>query len=299
MKKLLFIPLLFLLIIFGCKEDSITEPEEYEITISGKVIDEGGIALEDCVITLITLSDSIMTTTNGEGLFSFSLTTTQIDSAILFTQKDDYEKQTTLIKNLSEDNKQNVTITLLKTVNEYEITISGKVVDESGNAVENCEINLVVGKTSLNTNSDFEGFFHFSFISIFPDSFRIVTRMESFIDQSILYQNLTEDEMKDLQIALSSKYITISGIITELNENGLQPSVNATVIIKSGGAGIFALQTVTDIQGKFVFQASRELPEDTFESFFINVTKPNFEPLSIGYKLPSDSINTADINRYI
>jgi len=116
--------------------------------------------------------------------------------------------------------------------------------------------------------------------------------MESFIDQSILYQNLTEDEMKDLQIALSSKYITISGIITELNENGLQPSVNATVIIKSGGAGIFALQTVTDIQGKFVFQASRELPEDTFESFFINVTKPNFEPLSIGYKLPSDSTRT-------
>lgn len=276
--------------IFGCKKEQIIEPEEYEITISGKVVDKDGDALNDCVIKLITLSDSIMTTTNGEGLFLFSLTTTQIDSAILLTQKDDYVEQTTIIKNLSEDNKQNVTITLLKTVNEYEITISGKVVDESDNAIENCKLTLVTEKESINTYSDSEGYFRYSFISTFPDSFRIVTKIEDYLDETILFQNLTENEMRDLQIVLSSKYITISGVLTEIDENGEHPSVNTLVKLTVIIGDVYFYETATDQNGDFNVKVDKTgLPKTEIDEILIDVEKQGYEPLFVYYIEPNES----------
>ncbi len=173
---------------------------------------------------------------------------------------------------------------------EIEISISGKVVDESGNAVENCEINLVVGKTSLNTNSDFEGFFHFSFISIFPDSFRIVTNKKDFLDQTILFQNLTEDEMRNLQVVLSSKFITISGVLTEIDENGEHPSVNTLIKFEVVIGDVSFYEIVTDQIGNFNLQVDKTgLPKTEIDEIIIEVEKQGYEPLFVYYIEPNDS----------
>ena len=86
--------------------------------------------------------------------------------------------------------------------------------------------------------------------------------------------------------------ITISGTLTECDENGVLPSVNTEVLLDSETSQ-YVLQTVTDKQGKFEFLINlKDYPGDKFDIFGINVNKTDFEPINFSLWHPSDSIRT-------
>jgi len=160
---------------------------------------------------------------------------------------------------------------------EYEITISGKVVDKAEVPLGFCDVTLLNAEETYNTSSDEEGFFTFSIVVTELDSFRLNVQKEYYQTQSLLYSALSEEEMKDIKIILPKTFVTISGALTELDENGLHSSVGTKVSVHLQNVSFDTLQTETDENGDFSFLLDPlRYNKFAFEEIRILVAKQDF-----------------------
>ena len=136
------------------------------ITISGQLTDKDEIKLNNKSIMIQINDEEYQTTTNNNGTYTLTITTTKIGTnnvTILFTGDNKY--QNTNITTTYYTTKLNTQLTLnntpTTTYNNY-LTITGTLTDEHNNTLKNTQITIQINNNPLNLTTDNKGQFTYT-----------------------------------------------------------------------------------------------------------------------------------------
>ena len=145
------------------------------VTIAGKLFDENNNPVNNVNIsvTVNNVPKTLTTDNNGKFTYNYQTSIASNNNVTVVFNGDNYRngnnKTTTFVTTKL---NTNINLDTINTVNQGEnITISGSLVDEEGNLIQNADIKIVINNvTNINTQTNSNGLFNISTNNVNPDN---------------------------------------------------------------------------------------------------------------------------------